>query len=91
MNDLLILSLEAAVPLWIERLQAQPWSEVERRAQVAVDVVASKGDIILFRSSRKGETAEAFNRLAEGVAALSFAPGGVTVFGLHFDAEHPDQ
>jgi hypothetical protein len=34
-----------------------------------------------------GESAKAFNALARGIAALSFAPGGVTTFGMHFEAK----
>jgi hypothetical protein len=30
-------------------------------------------------------TAEAFNRLAEGLAIAAFAPGGVTAFGQHWE------
>ena len=32
------------------------------------------------------ETAAAFNALAEGLACLAFSPGGVTFYGLHFEA-----
>lgn len=41
---------------------------------------------MLFRSKRKGETADAFNHLAEGIACLAFAPGGVRLFGSHWEA-----
>jgi hypothetical protein len=37
------------------------------------------------------EIADLRDRLAEGVAILSFAPGGVTVFGLHFESRHSEQ
>ena len=87
---LLKLSLEAAVPLWIDKLQKQPWSTVMARKDEAAQIIAEKGDIILYRSKKVGETAKAFNSLAEGVAILAFAPGGVKVFGLHFEAKHPE-
>lgn len=79
-------ALSAAVPLWILELQKLTPAERDERARICGDVVAEKGDIIQFRSKRKGETAAAFNRLAEGIACLAFAPGGVTAFGLHFEA-----
>jgi hypothetical protein len=31
-----------------------------------------------------------FTTLAEAIAALSFAPGGVKVFGAHCESLHPD-
>jgi hypothetical protein len=86
MNDeLLKISLSAAVPLWIERFKQLTDDERMAIAREAAQVVAEKGDIIQFRSKRKGETANAFNQLARGIAVLAFSPGGVTVFGLHFE------
>jgi hypothetical protein len=73
--------------MWIDRLRGYPESLRLERAQECGQVVAEKGDIIQFRSKKKGETAEAFNRLAEGIAALAFAPGGVTFLGDHWEAK----
>jgi len=53
-------------------------------------MIAEHGDDILFRSKRKGATASAFNALAEGIAILSFAPGGVKVFGGHWETKSLD-
>jgi hypothetical protein len=86
---LLQAALSAAVPLNIAVFQMRPWTELEQLAKEAAQVVAEKGDRILFRSKKRGETAAAFNKLAEGIAVLAFAPGGVKVFGLHFEARHP--
>ena len=83
---LLSATLALAVPLWIERLKTKPWSELAAKAKEAADVVASKGDIIQFKSKKKGETAAAFNGLAEGLAILAFVPGGVKFLDLHFQA-----
>jgi len=91
-DDLLLkISLEAAVPLHIDLLRTRPRHEIEERAREAAQIIAEKGDIILYRSRKKGETAAAFNRLAEGIACLAFAPGGVTIFGLHFEAHHLEE
>jgi hypothetical protein len=84
---LLQATLEIAVPMWMERLRLQGEEYRAARAHALADVIAEKGDIILYRSKKTGESATAFNALAEGIAALSFQPGGVTVFGLHFEAE----
>ncbi len=87
MNDeLLKLSLAAAVPLWIEQFRSLTDEQRLAIALEAGQVIAEKGDIIQFRSKRKGETAAAFNQLARGIAVLAFTPGGVTCFGLHFEA-----
>ena len=88
-DGVLNAALSCAVPLWIMRFKQQPWSYVEQRAHECAQIIAEKGDIIMFRSKVKGETAKAFNALAEGIACLSFAPGGVTTFGLHFEDHHP--
>jgi hypothetical protein len=87
LRELLSISLSAAVPLRIHELTQKPWSEVEALARESAQVVAEKGDVLQFKG--KG-TAEAFNALATGLAALAFAPGGVTFLGLRFEAIHPD-
>lgn len=79
--------LAVAVPMWIEQIRDMPWEEKMERAKECAQIVAEKGDVILYKSKKKGETAAAFNSLAEGVAILAFAPGGVTVFGMHFEAK----
>lgn len=86
-GELLSVTLSAAVPLWIERLRRKPWKYIMERAAFCGQVVAEKGDIIQFKSKKKGETENAFNHLAEGLACLAFAPGGVRAFGLHFEAK----
>lgn len=84
-----------AVPLWIERLRPQVEADPEfllaRTKEIqeidngyGVPLIGSED--ILFRSKKPGDTAKAFNLLAESVALLSFCPGGVRVFGSHFDA-----
>jgi hypothetical protein len=82
---LLEAALAAAVPLWVERLRHQPQGYIASRARDCAQVVACRGDVILFRG-KKGETAEAFNRMAEGIAcAVLMTVGGVRIFGLHFE------
>ena len=85
-HSLLSSTLQLAVPLWIDQLRRQPWEYIQQRAEVCSQVVAEKGDIILFKSEKKGETAKAFNHLAEGLACLAFVPGGVKIFGGHWEA-----
>jgi len=83
--DLLRTSLSAAVPLWAWEFRQLSWEELQKIAQQSGQIIAEHGDLILFRSEKKGETADAFNALARGIAALSFAPGGVNCFGQHFE------
>jgi len=86
-KELLQATLSVAVPLWIEELRKLPESTRLQIAHDAAQVIAEKGDIILYRSKKKGETAAAFNALAKGIAALAFIPGGVRIFDLHFEAK----
>lgn len=89
-DALLSMALSAAVPLWIaeirQRHTAADWPVLQDRARECGDVVASRGDNVLYASKKNGESAAAFNRLAEGVAIGAFVPGGITVFGQHFEA-----
>ena len=84
--QLLSCTLQLAIPLWIEELRGRSWEHIESRAKMCSDVVAVHGDNLMFRSKKKGDSAEAFNRLAEGIACLAFCPGGVKIFGNHWEA-----
>lgn len=86
-RSLLEASLSVAVPLWIERLRDKPFDFILERARECGQAVAERGDIIQFRSKKKGASAEAFNRLAEGLACAALvADGGVRFLGMHFEA-----
>jgi len=85
-DELLKIALSAAVPLWITEFKNLPWPEVSKIAADASQYIAEHGDALMYKT--KGTTAKAFNHLAKGIAALSFVPGGVTMFGLHFEARH---
>lgn len=85
-TELLKISLSSAVPLWIQELQGFTWSEILQMANNAATIIASQGDTLMYKT--KGKTRETFNQLAKGLAACSFAPGGVTFLGMHFEARH---
>lgn len=87
--SLLRATLEVAVPLWIESVRKLPPEVRIERGHELADVIAEKGDVIQFRGKKKGESARAFNALAESLAIMSFVPGGVRFMGLHFEA-HED-
>ena len=84
-HELLKMTLAAAVPLWIFEFKKLTPTQREAIAHEAGPIIAEKGDIIQFRSSKRGETAKAFNQLARGLAALAFVPGGVDFAGMHFE------
>jgi hypothetical protein len=84
-TDLLVTALSASVPLYIEELRGLSVEDRLNIAHDAAQIVAEKGDVILYRSNKKGETAKAFNALARGLAALAFQPSGVTFLGMKFE------
>ena len=53
-------------------------------------LLANKGDNLLYRSNKDGETAHIFNETAKAIAFLSFAPGGVRIFNHHWETKVGD-
>lgn len=87
-QSLLTTALSAAVPLWQLRYADRPLDdEMIEKAKEISQMIAEHGDNILFRSKKPGESAKAFNALAEGLAILSKVPGGVHLFGQHWEWE----
>ena len=80
-------SLSAAVPLWILEKQKQSWAEIQQRIPYCLQMIVEHADDALFKSKVKGQTAAAFNAIAEAIAILSFVPGGVTTFGSHWETQ----
>lgn len=87
-GDLLKIMLPGAVALRIMDFKKLPWEEIQRIATEASQFLGEHGDALMYK--QKGTTAKAFNMLAKGMAALAFAPGGVNIFGLHFEDIHPE-
>lgn len=92
-SELVRCALEAGVPFRMLDLMRQggPFDRDMEEARAFAEVLAEKGDCFLFKSAKKGETARLVNGLVRTLAVLAFAPGGVSVFGLHFDAGLPDE
>ena len=88
-NKLLPCMLEVAVPIWQEQLKKQPWDTINSRVGEIAKTLCERGDLLFFKSKKEGGTADVFNQTAEGIAILSFMPGGVTLFGQHWEAQHP--
>lgn len=90
MNDeLLKAHIGLCVPLRIHEIQqeGQPLSEHFARIQPYAQRLGEFGDHLLFRG---GKTTEMANILVDSIAVLSFVPGGITLFGMHFETEATD-
>ena len=89
-NDaLLVIHIQTVVPLTIMGIISSGGltdSHI-RKAQEYANVIAEKGDLILFKSKKKRGSAEAIHALCYGLAVLAFCPGGVTFAGQHFSSE----
>lgn len=90
-GSLLSMTLEVAVPLWIHQLETlrrqserlfwnkvREWTDHDR-----MEAEGAFSEAVLYREA--GRSANAFNAIARALAALSYCPGGVTLFGLHWD------
>lgn len=86
-GTLLADALAAAVPLNIATLveRGGPTSFDWSITLEFADVLAYQGDVLQF-GGEKGEAAQLFNGLAEAIAVMSFYPGGITIFGQHYEA-----
>jgi len=82
-EDLLTISLEVAVAIYIDEMRN--WTPEERieAARGCVEVVASHGDDLQYGGKF---AADAFAKLACGLACLAYQPGGVTFMGTHWEA-----
>jgi len=91
-GTLLQSTLEASVPF--RMLELRQWggpTELDwQEARDFADVLAFEGDAVLFKGHKKGDTARVMRGLIRALAVMAFVPGGVTAWGLHFDAGTPD-
>lgn len=90
-NSPMTAALLAAVPLRIIAINGRggPNDSDLARAKSIGQLIAEKGDILQFGGGKKGEAADLFNELAQGIAILSFSPGGVRCFGQHWCGNAP--
>lgn len=90
MSDTILKGLlSVAVYLRIEELKARggPSPEEWRKLPETGKLLAEQGDKLLYPSAKKGETADLFNKTAQAIAILSYVPGGIVVFGMHFETK----
>jgi hypothetical protein len=81
----LLPMLDMAVPLRVHDLRYWSWAARRELASAAVDEIASRGDVLLFRGGRKGESARVFIALVDALAVLALQPGGVTFADRHWE------
>lgn len=85
---LLKIHLSAMVPIALMELKQRGGPDdldYERVRSYATELGA-KGDAILYPVKAKGQSAEMVSKLVEAIAVLAFLPGGITIFGMHFNA-----
>ncbi len=92
-NHPLIIALDAAVPLRILLYQQRggPTTEDWERVQAFAPILAEHGDNLLYVSKTRDATSRIFNSLADAIATLAFCPGGVKLFGRHWEASRTPQ
>ncbi|ONK13258.1 hypothetical protein [Streptomyces sp. MP131-18] len=84
-RDVLLTTLQLAVPLHREELRDLPSEQLLAIASNAATVLGSHGDALQFGGKH---CREAFNALARGLAAAALtADGGVTWLGAHWCAD----
>ena len=87
-STLLRTALSAGVPLRIMELQAHGGvspEDIVACSEYSI-LIGARGDLLMFRGGKKGETAAVFNTLVKVLAVLSFAPGGVDFLGDHWES-----
>jgi len=84
---LLQITLEALVPIAIAELHKQggPLNRHFQEAQAFGFKLAEHGDELLYHVKKRGVTGKLMGQFCKTVAVMAFVPGGVTVFGLHFE------
>lgn len=83
--ELIQLTLASAVPIEVDHLRKSGGPDnYQRDAAHAYIQKQSLSEAILFCSL--GKTGEEMRVLCEIAAILAFCPGGVRLFGLHFEA-----
>jgi hypothetical protein len=84
-----MMRMAVTLQIWMLQERGGPSAEDMKKAQETSDKLGEHGDILIYGGGKKGECADLFNRTAHAVAVLSFVPGGVEIFGAHFEATIP--
>lgn len=70
-------------------LDVRLWTPDQRiqYARARAQTFAERSDTLMFASKTKGEAGQLAGELAKVIACLSFQPGGVKLFGEHWQSE----
>jgi len=87
MSQNVLALLDAAVPLWAMQFRSKSLEELQQLAKEQGEVLALCGPAQALAGGpfKPGEAAAGFNALAKAIAILSFWPGGITLFGQHWE------
>ena len=90
MTKLINIALECAVSIRISewKIKGNPQEKDFNKlmGKNLPKLLGEKGDILLYGGGKKDEVAIIFNELAEAIAMLSFLPGGIEIFGSHWES-----
>ena len=84
---LLSTALSASISLRVPELikKGGPTDEDLERIHIFLKDLGEHGTDLYFPGNRKGATTDRFEQIVEAIAVLSFSPGGLTVFGKHYE------
>lgn len=79
-------TLEALVPIAIADLQrcGGPTDLDRERMHAFSEKLGGEGDTLLYQV--RGKSGKIMGEFCKALAVMAFVPGGVTAFGLHFEA-----
>ena len=82
-------TLNAAIPFWVAQIKSMTQERFNTRfielTSKLPSILGAKGDILMYGSEKEGEVSKLFNEVAEAVALMSFFPGGIKIFGGHWE------
>jgi hypothetical protein len=89
---LLSTALNVSISLRVLELMKKggPTDEDLDRIHVFLKDLGEHGTDLYFPGNRKGSTTDRFEQIVEAVAILSFSPGGLTVFGRHYENQREE-
>jgi predicted HAD superfamily Cof-like phosphohydrolase len=85
---LLPLHLQTFVPLRIAELRragGPSEADFERVRDKRTQDICEHADELLYRGKQEGTAARLITVVVDSVAVLAFCPGGIDIFGLHFE------
>lgn len=86
-SELLKAHLAFIVPLRIIeiRQEGREWTEHMARVRTYMPDILERGELLFHYE--KGTSNRLASKVADAIAVLSFVPGGISLFGLHFESE----